>query len=52
MKVFLKNQVIEYIMGSSYHSQRQGAIEGFNRAMKKFLYLSKDMNLDESNLKT
>ena len=51
MKVFLKNQKIEYIRGSPYHYQSQGAVEGFNRIIQNFLYLSKDMNLDEFNLK-
>ena len=51
MKVFLKNQKIKYIRGSPYHSQRQGAVEGFNRTIQNFLCLSKDMNLDEFNLK-
>ena len=46
MKVFLKNQNIEYIRDSSYHPQNQGAVEGFNRTIQNFLYLSKDMNLD------
>ena len=50
MKVFLKNQKIEYIRGSPYHPQSQGAVEGFNRTIQNFLYLSKDMNLDEFNL--
>ena len=50
MKVFLINQNIEYIKGSPYHSQSQGAVEGFNRTIKKnFFYLSKNMNLDEFN---
>ena len=50
-KLFLKNQKIEYIRGSPYHPQSQGAVEGFNRTKQNFLYLSKDMNLDEFNLK-
>ena len=48
MKVFLKNQKIEYIRGSPYHPQSQGAVEGFNRTIQNFLYLSKDMNLNNS----
>ena len=51
MKVFFKNQKIEYIRGSSYHPQSQGTVEGFNRTIQNFPYLSKDMNLDEFNLK-
>ena len=51
MKAFLKNQKIEYIRGSPYHPQSQEAVEGFNRTIQNFLYLSKDMNLDEFNLK-
>ena len=51
MKVILKNQKIEYIKGSPYHPQSQETVEGFNRTRQNFLYLSKDMNLDEFNLK-
>ena len=51
MKVFLKNQKIEYIRGSPYHPQNQGVVEGLNRTIQNFLYLSKDMNIDEFNLK-
>ena len=51
MKIFLKNQEIEYIWGSPYHPQSQGAVEGFNRTIQNFLYLFKDMNLDGFNLK-
>ena len=46
MKVFLKNQKIEYIRSSPYHPQSQGAVEGFNRTIQNFLYFSKDMNID------
>ena len=49
MKVFLKSQKIKYIRGSPYHPQSQGAVEGFNKTIQDFLYLSKDMNLDEFN---
>ena len=51
MKVFLNNQKIEFIRVSPYHPQSQGAVKGFNRTIQNFLYLSKDMNLDEFNLK-
>ena len=51
MKVFLKNQKIEYFKGSPYNPQSQGSVEGFNKIIQNFLYLSKDMNLDEFSLK-
>ena len=47
MKIFLNNQKIEYMRGSSYQPQSQGAVEGFNRIIPNFLYLSKEMNLYE-----
>ena len=49
MKVFLNNQKIEYIRSSPYHPQSEAVVEGFNRSIQNFLYLSKDMNLDEFN---
>ena len=51
MKVFLKNQSIEYFRGSSDHPHSQGAVEEINWNIQNFLYLSKDMNFDEFNLK-
>ena len=40
IRVFLKNQKIEYIRGSPYHLKSQGAVEGFNRTIKtSFTYL-------------
>ena len=51
MKAFLKNQKIEYIRGFHFRPQSQGGVVGFNRTIQNFLYLSKDMNLDEFNLK-
>ena len=47
MNGFLKNQKIEYLRGSPYHHQSQRAVEGFNKIIHNFLYLSKDMNFDE-----
>ena len=41
--------MIEYTRGSPYHSQSQGVVERFNRNIQNFLYLSKDINLDEFN---
>ena len=50
IKDFLKHQGIEYVRGSPYHSQSQGAVEGFNRTVQNFLYLAKDMHKDEFDL--
>ena len=48
---FSKGKKIEYLWGSSYHPQSQGAIELLNRTIQNFLYLSNNMNLDEFNKK-
>ena len=40
MIVCLKNHKIEYIRGSPYHPQSQGAVEGVNRTIQNFLDLS------------
>ena len=49
MKVFLKNQKIEYIRSSPYHPQSQGVVERLNRILQSFFYISKDTNLDQFN---
>ena len=50
IKDFLKHQGIEYVRGSPYHAQSQGAVEGSNRTVQNFLYLAKDMHKDEFDL--
>ena len=50
MKKFLEQNNIQYVRGSPYHPQSQGAVESFNRTIQNFLYLAKDMQGSEFDL--
>ena len=50
MKKFLEQNNIQYVRGSPYHPQSQGAVESFIGTIKNFLYLAKDMQGSEFDL--
>ena len=50
LKTYLEKEGINHIRGSPYHSQSQGAAEGFNKTILKFLYLVYDQNNDTFEL--
>ena len=50
LKRFLEHNNIQYVRGSPYHPQSQGAVERFNRTIQNFLYLAKDMQGSEFDL--
>ena len=50
LKKFLEQNNIQYVRGSPYHPQSQGAVESFNRTIQNFLYLAKDMQGSEFDL--
>ena len=50
LKKFLEHNNIQYVRGSPYHPQSQGAVESFNRTIQNFLYLAKDMQGSEFDL--
>ena len=50
LKKFLEHNNIQYVRGSPYHPQSQGAVESFNKTIQNFLYLAKDMQGSEFDL--
>ena len=50
LKSFLEHNNIQYVRGSPYHPQSQGAVERFYRTIQNFLYLAKDMHGSEFDL--
>ena len=50
LKKFLEQNNIQYVRGSPYHPQSQGAVESINRTIQNFLYLAKDMQGSEFDL--
>ena len=50
MKKILEHNNIQYVRGSPYHLQSQGAVESFNRTIQQILYLAKSMQGSEVDL--